>query len=199
MSSLVLWRHSATGFNRERRLQGSLDVPLGDEGRAQARDAARLLVDQYGTDVDIVSSPLQRAVSSARELAALTQQDLTVDQAFTQRSYGEWEGLTHDEVAAGWPEQYAARQRGEDPAIEGWGLAADVSARVKRGLEELADRSRTVVVVSHGSAIQLGLFGLLELPLQSRILGRLPHAAWSEVMRVESGAWHLVAHGRGAV
>ena len=33
---LVLWRHGQTDFNRDRRLQGQVDVALNDDGRRQA-------------------------------------------------------------------------------------------------------------------------------------------------------------------
>ncbi|WP_084077824.1 histidine phosphatase family protein [Demequina sp. NBRC 110057] len=200
MTTLILWRHSRTAYNVEGRLQGGLDIPLGDGGRAQAGEAARAIVDRHGVPARILSSPLARARESAQELAALTEPGLPVevDDAFTQRSYGIWEGLTWDEIARDWPDELAARRRGEDPAIEGWGTAADVAARVGAGLRSLAGEDAPVVVVSHGSAIMLGILDLIEQPPMSRILGHVPHAAWSVVTQSESGAWHLEHYGMGA-
>ncbi|WP_062079100.1 histidine phosphatase family protein [Demequina globuliformis] len=198
MTTLVLWRHSRTGYNAAGRLQGSLDIPLGPEGQEQARRAAGQIVSAYGAHLRVVSSPLVRARASALELAKLVSVPVEVQDALTQRSYGVWEGLTGAEVSRRWPQEWAAKQRGEDPSIDGWGKAADVSARVGKALRALAGDARPTVVVSHGSAIQLGLLNLLELVPTSRILGHVPHAAWSVVTQSESGAWHLEHYGLGA-
>ncbi|WP_431308390.1 histidine phosphatase family protein [Demequina litorisediminis] len=96
------------------------------------------------------------------------------------------------------PTRLAARRRGEDPAIDGWGTAAEVAARVGAGLRSLAGEDAPVVVASHGSAIMLGILDLIEQPPTSRILGHVPHAAWSIVTQSESGAWHLEHYGLGA-
>lgn len=198
MTTIVLWRHSRTGFNTEGRLQGSLDIPLGDEGRAQARIAGQRIVDAWGTGLHIVSSPLARARDSAAELANLAGVPVQVDEALTQRSYGVWEGLTHQEVASRWPEEYAAKQRGEDPQIDGWGTSADVAARVGQCLRQLAKVEGVVVVVSHGSAIQLGLSHVLHVSPTQSPLGHVPHAAWSVVTPRLDGPWKLDAYGCGA-
>lgn len=198
MGALILWRHARTEYNAEGRLQGSLDVPLGQEGRSQAAAAAHAILERYGAEPRIVSSPLSRALDTADELATLTDAEVIADEAFTQRPYGAWEGLTWADVQARWPEEFERRKRGEDPDIPGWGRSADVARRVKAGLVEHWDPDQVTVVVSHGSAIQLGLTVVLGLDPLSRALGSVPHAAWHEIRRVESGAWHIDGFGLGA-
>ena len=198
MSTLLLWRHARTEYNADGRLQGSLDVPLGEEGRSQAAGAARRIADAYGGDLSIVSSPLSRAVDTADELASLTGGQVEVEPALTQRPYGAWEGLTWADVQARWPDEFARRRAGLDPDIPGWGRSADVAARVGSALRDHWDPARTTVVVSHGSAIQLGLLDVLGLEPLSRAFGSVPHAAWHELTRSESGAWHIVGFGLGA-
>ncbi|MDN4478378.1 histidine phosphatase family protein [Demequina sp. SYSU T00039] len=197
MTVLVLLRHGQTEYNAEGRLQGSLDVPLGEHGRNQAAAAARAIVDGYGVPDRIVTSPLSRARDTAAAVGALVPVPVTVDRRLRQRSYGEWEGLTWDEVKLRWPRDYERRLRGEDPQIAGWDVAAEVSARVSEALAEACDGARLVVVVSHGSAIMLGSLALLGLDAHATTLGKLPHAHWN-VLATAHGGWSLARYGLSA-
>ncbi|MDN4472417.1 histidine phosphatase family protein [Demequina zhanjiangensis] len=191
MTTLILLRHGRTDYNADGRLQGSLDVPLGDEGRSQARAAARHLHASYGAPDALLSSPLLRAFDTARELGVVSGVEPLADERLTQRSYGAWEGRTWDEVRERWPEQYAVRMRGEDPDIEGWGRSGDVGARVADCLQEACRGRSLVTVVSHGSALMLGALTLLGLPPLSTSLGKLPHGHWNVMTRSSTGAWSM--------
>ena len=203
MTSLILLRHARTGYNDEGRLQGSLDVPLGADGIAQAAEVAKRVVAEYGTSLTVASSPLQRATGPADALAALASAVTRIDARFTQRPYGVWEGHTWAEVRESWPREYAARHAGLDPAIPGWGASEDVADRVAAGLRDAAaDAARTgaqtVVIVSHGSAIMLGVARLLGLPLTPSRLGHLPHGAWNEIRWHGGDDWRLRRYSAGA-
>jgi len=197
VTSLVLVRHARTGYNTEGRLQGSLDVPLGEDGREQAERVAERVVREYGTSLAVATSPLLRSSQTADAVAALTGVGPAArDERFTQRPYGVWEGHTWDEVRERWPAEYAARRAGLDPAIPGWGQSDDVADRVAAGLgERAADAARKgveiTVIVSHGSAIMLGVSRLLDLPLTPSRLGHLPHGAWNEILWNGGDDWRL--------
>ena len=197
MTSLILVRHAHTGYNAEGRLQGSLDVPLGDDGLAQAERVAQRVVGEYGTALAVATSPLKRSAHTADAVAALIGIGPAArDERFTQRPYGVWEGHTWDEVSEQWPEEYAARRAGLDPAIPGWGRSDDVADRVAAGLRERAAEAartgvETTVIVSHGSAIMLGVSRLLSLPLTPSRLGHLPHGAWNEIRWNGGDDWRL--------
>ena len=202
MTTLILLRHARTDFNTGGRLQGSLDVPLSEDGIAQAFEVAARVVGEYGTSLVVTSSPLQRATGTADAVAALASTVTRVDARFTQRPYGVWEGLTWGEVGERWPLEYERRRQGLDPAIPGWGASEDVADRVAAGLREAADAARTgastVVIVSHGSAIMLGLARLLGLPLTPSRLGHLPHGAWNEIRWHGGDDWRLKRYAAGA-
>jgi len=203
VTTLILLRHARTDFNTGGRLQGSLDVPLSEDGIAQAFEVAARVVGEYGTSLVVTSSPLQRATGTADALAALAATVTRVDARFTQRPYGVWEGHTWAEVRDGWPVEYAARHEGLEPAIPGWGASEDVADRVAAGLRDAAADAartgvRTVVIVSHGSAIMLGVARLLRLPLTPSRLGHLPHGAWNEIRWHGGDDWRLKRYAAGA-
>ncbi|SHE25636.1 histidine phosphatase family protein [Actinomyces glycerinitolerans] len=164
---LILWRHGQTDYNAHARVQGRVDIPLNTIGREQARSAASGLAALE--PVRIVSSPLSRAQETARALADLAGIDIELDEGLLERSFGRWEGLSRVEMESQWPEAYAAWKRGEDPADVGVETRQAVSLRVGGTLERIleetprADDDQTVVVVSHGSAITLGITHLLGL------------------------------------
>ncbi len=64
---LILVRHGETDWNRDRRIQGTTDIPLNDTGRAQAREVAeRLREELEGVGpVVVASSDLSRAAETA--------------------------------------------------------------------------------------------------------------------------------------
>ena len=203
MTSLILLRHARTDYNTEGRLQGSLDVPLGEDGIAQAAEVAARVVAEYGPALTVASSPLQRATRTADALAALVGTQTRVDARFAQRTYGVWEGHTWDEVRESWPREYERRREGLDPAILGWGQSEDVADRVAAGLRDVAaDAARTgvktAVIVSHGSAVMLGVARLLDLPLTPSRLGHLPHGAWNEIRWHGGDDWRLRRYCAGA-
>src|SRR5438874_12863025 len=62
---IYLVRHGLTEWNRERRFQGHLDVPLSVEGRAQAHRLAAWLARQPVSFTALYSSDLARAAETA--------------------------------------------------------------------------------------------------------------------------------------
>jgi broad specificity phosphatase PhoE len=88
--SFLCVRHGVTDWNREGRFQGRTDVPLNDEGIAQAHSAARRL---QGVTVDIiVSSPLIRAVKTAEIIAAASSKPVSIDADLIECDFGSFEG-----------------------------------------------------------------------------------------------------------
>lgn len=202
MTDLVLWRHGQTSCNAQARVQGQVDVPLDETGWAQARQAAALLA-ALGP-ARIVSSPLGRAQQTASALAALTGLAVDTEAALTERAFGLWEGLNRKQITQGWPEQYAAWRRGEDPQGVGVEPRAQAARRVGSALAALAAQAEeaeggTVVAVSHGSALSLGVTHLLGLDPSTwfglRGLDNCHYAVLRQGAR-EPG-WHLVAWNRG--
>jgi probable phosphoglycerate mutase len=91
---IVLIRHGATEWSTSRRHTGRTDIPLTDEGRAQAASLAPLLAGLHPDRV--MTSPLSRA----RETCALAGfgDQAEVDDRLVEWDYGEAEGRTTAEI-----------------------------------------------------------------------------------------------------
>jgi glucosyl-3-phosphoglycerate phosphatase len=202
--TIVLLRHGRTEYNASLRLQGQVDVPLDAVGQWQAEQGADALASAHRA-TRLVSSDLVRAAGTARAYGAAVGLEPTLDPRLRERGFGAWEGLTGDEIAARWPEEYAAWRRGEEPAGAGAEAKADVAARMVAAVADHAadlDRGDTLVVVSHGAAITLAVTAMLGLdPDGWRGLFGLHNVHWSHLHASGPAAvppWRLVAHNVGA-
>jgi broad specificity phosphatase PhoE len=102
-------RHGLTQWNVEQRLQGRKDIPLNDQGRAQASrcgEILRQLLDRDAADpasIVYVSSPLIRAretMELMRSALGLDPSRYEIEGRLAEISFGEWEGLTYGEILA---------------------------------------------------------------------------------------------------
>ena len=196
--TIVLWRHGQTEYNATLRLQGQSDIELNETGAAQARAAAVRLAELGPTR--IVSSDLSRALRTAQALADLSGVPVEPEPRLRERSFGVWEGLTHEEIESGWPEAFQAWRQGHEPAGIGADTRRDVGERVAAALLQAAadmDADGVLVAVAHGAAITLGLSELLGLdPGEWFGLGGLDNCAWA-IVRPDPGrrpGWRLTAH-----
>jgi probable phosphoglycerate mutase len=152
-----LIRHGETAWNAEGRLQGHIDIPLNEAGRAQAQ-AAALRLATHSFDA-LYSSDLARTLETAAVAAALIGLEVRRTQSLRERCLGEFQGLTHAEAGARYPADYASfRARDADLPPPGGGESLSAfSARVETALASLAEKHRgeTLLVVTHGGALDI--------------------------------------------
>lgn len=102
MPKLVLLRHGTSQWNKENRFTGWVDVPLSDEGVAEAKRAAELLRDAgLGFDVAF-TSVLKRAIKTlwiVLEDLDLMWIDVHRSWRVNERMYGALQGLNKAETA----------------------------------------------------------------------------------------------------
>ena len=137
MIRIILVRHGHTAWNvgegRGPRFRGIADLPLAQEGVAQAKVTARRLA--ATPLVAIYSSPLQRAARTAEIIAAPHGQPLHILPGLGSMNYGDWTGQLHADVARRWPDLYYRWRR--DP----------FSVRIPGGESHAALRDRAVATV----------------------------------------------------
>ncbi len=201
-SRLVLVRHGQTDYNREGRLQGQIDIPLNDTGVRQAAVLAAAVAEDP-PDL-LIASPLQRAAETARIIGRSCGLEVTTDEAFVERGFGQWEGLRGPEIKHRWPREHAD-WRAHRPVL---GLGVEdrpevgerVAAASRRLLAEHA--GATVMVVAHGAAITLGVTALLGLDTNGfRGIAGLENCHFSVLEPLAGepadGLMRLVSHNQG--
>ena len=194
MQRLVLWRHGRTEWNAAGRFQGQLDTPLDAEGRSQAiRVARELAAELPAGQTVVVSSDLSRAAETAASLTSVLGVPLRVDPRLREHGMGSWEGLTRDEVADRYPEQYADWVAGRPVRGRGGESPADVAERALAALAELPAQPVAVVVTHGGTAGRL-MERLLGLgPQHRRVFGSLGNCAWTELAH-QGDHWRVMRH-----
>ncbi len=155
MNILYFVRHGQTAWNDIGRFQGSTDVPLNLLGIEQAEKAALALMDIHFDA--IYSSPLNRAQVTAQTIARPHQLTVQVEPRIAEINFGQWEGMTFEEIERKWPgrikEMYIHPDTVDIPGSETF---ADAESRTMGFLNELisANDNKTFLIVSHGAAIR---------------------------------------------
>ncbi len=189
MPHLILARHGETAWNVERRYQGIKDISLNARGIAQAAALVERLADEH---VDaIYASDMQRAHRTAQAIAAPRGLLVRTDPRLREIAFGEWEGLTYDEIQAQYPTDLArwlADPEGCPPP--GGESLAQLGARVGSLMQDItAEHShQTVLVVAHGGSLKALLCLALGLELTGHWHFRLDPASVSEVHLYPEGA-----------
>jgi broad specificity phosphatase PhoE len=161
---LFVVRHGETAWSRERRFAGSRDVALEPEGLRQCEAVARALAPQAVAAV--YASPLERARASAEVIAKPHRLPVETDPAFGEMAFGEWEGLTREEVAARFPAAYEEwRHAPHLLRIAGGETLAQVAERARGAVRELAatHTGKTIVLVTHAIVTRLIVLDALGL------------------------------------
>ncbi len=189
---LLLVRHGETDWNRDKRFQGQIDVPLNEQGRTQSGKAAFFLKD----------IPIDRAVSSPmarpKETAEIILQPhngvtLELDDRLQEISHGLWEGKLESEIAG----EYAAEleawkdapetvqmpegenlQQVWERAIAAW---KDIVASAPQ------DRPTTILVVAHDA---------INKAILCHLMGWGPDKFW--VFKQGNGAVSVIDYPQGA-
>lgn len=154
---LWLIRHGETVYNQEKRIQGRMDIPLNENGKEQAHLLAEWMRTQ---PVDAVyASDLKRAVATAEAIARV--HGLTVNrlEELRERSFGDWEGITFEELKQRYPDWEKVWDEGGCYGVERYD---ELMKRIAEQWERIARKhpGAHVVVVGHGSSMHAGLMAI---------------------------------------
>jgi probable phosphomutase (TIGR03848 family) len=163
-TTIVLVRHGQTDWIGHAVAGRQPGVHLNAEGATQARALPTRLA---GLPIHaLYSSPLERAVETARPLASALRLEVQVCEDATELEFGDWTSRGFDTL-----EQETAWRRFNSfrsfARASGGELMPEVQTRIIRALERLRARhpGETVVLVSHGDVIRAALAYVLGVPL----------------------------------
>lgn len=146
----ILVRHGQTEWNLVERYRGRADIALNDTGREQAgRVAQRLSGEPIAA---VYAGPLQRTLATARPIAAVKGLAVQPLPGLIDIDFGVWQGLTPEEVAVRYPDDYNLwLNRPDQVHFPGGESLSQVRDRAMSAIHDLAERhiDETVVLVSH--------------------------------------------------
>ena len=181
---LGLFRHGQTDWNINFLLQGVTDIPMNQTGIEQVEIAAKAI---KAEDWDVVlTSPLSRARQTAEIIASQNGfPEIIVDELLIERSFGEAEGLSH--------EQWRAKYSNLDH-IPGGESRSQLAERSKRLLETISQElaGKRVLAISHGALIRtlISIASRNELPRDGERLGN----ASLNVVKHSENSWQVVSY-----
>lgn len=204
VTRIILVRHGETAWNRQQVFRGTADMPLNENGRAQARLLGMRLRDRKITIAYV--SPLLRAVETAE--IALGQRGVKIvpDERLMDFCYGDWQGLQEVEVMQRWPTEYENWvSRPESIRAPGGNTLAEVFQAAFGAMQEIAARHRgeTVLILAHRVVNKLMVLGALGLSLERFSFIRQDNCSINEFEWCEQGyvvvsindTCHLHGHG----
>lgn len=148
---VCLVRHGQTDWNMIKRLQGRENVPLNENGHAQAKGVSVFIRDTKNHGVcfaAVCTSPLSRAVVTADYISeSLNLGEPYVVEKLIERDYGTLSGLTLDERKRLYP--------GGERQAENVETVPQAASRMLSAVDDMLEISsrKTVIGVTHGGLI----------------------------------------------
>jgi len=159
--------------------RGHIEGTLSEEGRQQMDDVWENISD----DIDLlITSPLSRCAIPAQQWAKEQGIPCVVDQRMIEMHYGQWEGLSHDEIEAAFPgslQQWRKDPTGMRPP-EGES-PEELQARI---IDFWQDTCRTyqgkhACIVGHSGSIRMLITHIQKQAIVHTRNIDMPYACWS--------------------
>jgi len=178
-TTLIMVRHGRTALTESRKISGGdgENPDLSELGQKDASDVATELsrVGNSGAfgflskPVAVIHSPIKRALQTASKIAQRLQIEQIELADLREIGFGDWDGLTNEELLVAHEKQYQSWRGSYDLAPPNGESLKDFDVRVNRSLDFLLDKfaGQTVVVVAHVMPIR----GLLRIANDATIAG----------------------------
>ncbi|MCI6612262.1 histidine phosphatase family protein [Mitsuokella jalaludinii] len=198
MTKIIFVRHGQTEWNVLGRYQGQTDIALSPLGIEQAEKlAAHFPVDKVEA---VYSSDLVRAMTTARCVADLFGLTVEPRPELRELNFGDWEGLTYDEIVAKWPD--ALNNFFQHPDVLEIPHGESFPKLRERALDAVekivaCHPNQTVAVFAHGAILRTILTAALHMDLKYVWTIRQFNTAVNIVTYTEHGTTVELLNGTG--
>lgn len=198
---IYMIRHGETNLNKQRRLQGQTDIPLNEYGRHLAEITGQAL-GKVCFDY-VFSSPLNRAVETARIIVGDRACSFYTDSRIQEISFGEYEGLCFGGEAFNIPDEnflnffrapalYLTPPNGEN--------FKDIIARTGEFWRELKDNplyeDKTILISTHGCALKALLANIRQTSIEDFWGDGVHQNCAVTIVRTENGTAEVIEEGK---
>ncbi len=151
---LYIMRHGKTDWNVRHKLQGRTDIPLNEEGRVMAENAA---IEYQDIHFDVCyCSPLSRAKETAKIILKDRNVPIITDDRLVEMGFGIYEGIENSfsipdcpvNVLFHNPEKYKEPVEGAESLEE---LFARTGEFIREIVEPLLKQGKDILIVGHGA------------------------------------------------
>ncbi len=162
----IFMRHGETQANQGNLFCGATDIPLNESGREQAIKARRVLKKLDISNLNVISSSMQRAQQTTQ--LALPDVNFVTNADLSERSWGEWEmtAITHSVSYFDTP-----------PGGESWSAFIH---RVTQALNNILLANEFPLIVAHSGVYRVIQFHATGSPNGARVPNATPVRFWPE-------------------
>ena len=151
---LYLVRHGETDWNLSSRIQGQTDIPLNDNGRAQARELSAAVRQRGLSPGRIYTSRMLRARETADIVAADLGMEAQILEGVHEINMGAWEGYTWRQVREEFPQDYEKWYCNRRYQIPPGGESYEqLLARVVPAMRKAAKEKGDSLIITHSAVI----------------------------------------------
>lgn len=197
---LYIIRHGQTMWNKERKLQGSTDIMLNEEGIRLARLTGEGLKNVYFDK--IYSSPLTRAYDTACYIRGDRNIPIVKDERIRELCFGNLEGKNLDEMAADKnshfqhffdePHLYVPDENGE--TLES--MIERGAAFLKEEIEAHEKEYQRVMIVAHGAMNRALLSHIKKNDIKDFWEGAVQRNCSVIIIKLENGRYEILEEGK---
>ena len=167
MKTLYIVRHGETEWNKIGRYQGITNVPLNENGIAQAKACGNALKNVHFDR--ILSSDLSRALVTAETIRGNRQLEIKTDERLREINFGDWEKLLFTEIEERWPGLIDQMYRRPDivkvPNGESFQEVQDRAWSAVSDFLNENNEDETILITCHGGTIRTILCKLLDISI----------------------------------
>ena len=164
-TTVYLVRHGETPLTPFRKFSGDgpLNPSLTEKGLTEAHLVA-IEIGKLAPDI-LITSPLQRTMQTAAAVSKTTGLDPIVDPIWMECSFGDWDGLSIDEVSQQYPKEYAQWLASTSYAPPRGESYESAMARAVQGLLGLVGEypGKKICVVTHNGIIKTALAAAMKV------------------------------------